>query len=81
MSSATIAKTRDGFSSIVGQLQRGEISEHLVMNRNKPVVKMVPIETEQGASKRIGAAKGKWGEFDYEVFNSLDDEVAEMFGA
>lgn len=80
MSSATIAKTRDGFSSIVGQLQRGEISEHLVMNRNKPVVRMIPIEAEDEASNRIGAAKGEWGEFDYEAFNALDDEVAELFG-
>ena len=80
MSSATIAKTRDRFSSIVGQLQRGEIVEHLVMNRNRVVAKIVPVDVGKDVSKRIGAAKGEWGELDYEAFQSLDDEIADMFG-
>ena len=80
MSSATIAKTRDSFSSIIGQLQCGEISEHLIMNRNRVVAKLVPVEAETDVSKRIGAARGEWGDFDYEAFQALDAEVADMFG-
>lgn len=81
MSSASIAKTRDGFSRIVRQLERGELSEHYVMNRNRPVAKIVPVEPAGDASKRIGLMKGKWDGFDYEAFQALDAEVAEMMGA
>lgn len=80
MSSATIAKTRDSFSSIIGQLQRGEISEHFVMNRNRIVAKLVPVDAQPDVSRRIGAAKGQWDSFDYEAFQSLDEEIADMFG-
>ena len=80
MSSATIAKTRDSFSSIIGQLQRGEITEHLVMNRDRVVAKLVPVEAEPDVSRRIGAAKGQWDDFDYDAFQALDEEVAGMFG-
>ena len=81
MSSATIAQTRDGFSRIVQQLERGELTEHYVMNRDRPVVKMVPAEQNRDVSKRIGAMRGKWDSFDYEAFQALDDEIADLMGA
>ena len=81
MSSATIAQTRDGFSRIVGQLERGELAEHVVMNRNRPVARIVPAEPAPDASRRIGLMKGKWDAFDYEGFQALDAEVAELMGA
>ncbi len=81
MSSATIAQTRDGFSRIVGQLERGELTEHLIMNRNRPVARIVPVEPTPNVSKRIGLMKGKWDAFDYEGFQALDAEVAELMGA
>ena len=80
MSSATIAKTRDSFSSIIGQLQRGEITEHLVMNRDRVVAKLVPVDSGSDVSRRIGAAKGQWGDFDYDTFQALDEEIADMLG-
>ena len=80
MSQSTIAQTRDGFSRIVHQLESGALSEHYVMNRNRPVVKMVPVEQEQNVSRRIGVMKGKWKGFDYEAFQALDADVADMMG-
>ena len=81
VSTATIAQTRDGFSKIVRQLERGELTEHYVMNRNRPVVKIVPVESAHDVSKRIGAMKGKWDDFDYESFQALDAEIADLMGA
>lgn len=81
MSSATIAQTRDGFSKIVRQLERGELTEHFVMNRNRPVAKIVPVEPERNVSTRIGVMKGKWDAFDYEEFQALDTEIADLMGA
>ena len=81
MSSATIAQTRDGFSKIIRQLERGESTEHYVTNRNRPVAKIVPVEPARDVSRRIGAMRGKWDGFDYEAFQALDAEVADLMGA
>lgn len=81
MSSATIAQTRDGFSRIIRQLEHGESTEHYVMNRNRPVAKIVPVEPARDVSGRIGAMRGKWDGFDYEAFQALDAEVADLMGA
>lgn len=81
MSTATIAQTRDGFSKIVRQLESGELTEHYVMNRNRAVAKIVPVEPVRDVSNRIGVMKGKWNGFDYESFQALDAEIADMMGA
>ena len=39
----------------------------------------VPVEPD--ALKRIGAMKGAWDDFDYESFQALDDEVADLMNA
>ena len=80
MSTATIAQTRDNFSKIVHQLERGEVSEHYVMNRNRPVAKIVPVELPCDVSKRIGTMKDKWSTFDYESFQALDADIAYLMG-
>ena len=77
MSNATIAQTRDGFSNIIHRLASGELTEHYVMNRNRPVAKIVPVEQKRDVSRRIGVMRGKWDGFDYEQFQALDFEVAE----
>ena len=81
MSSATIGQARDGFSKIIRQLESGELTEHYVMNRNRPVAVIVPVEPETDVSKRIGVMKGKWDGFDYEAFQALDTYVADQMGA
>lgn len=81
MSSATIAQTRDGFSKIINQIEHGEVAEHYIMNRNRPVARIVPAVPVRDVSARIGAMKGKWDGFDYESFQALDDEVAKLMGA
>lgn len=80
MSNATIAQTRDGFSKIIRQLELGELTEHYVMNRNRPVARIVPVTPTCDTSKRIGTMKGKWDNFDYESFQALDAEIADLMG-
>ena len=77
MSRATIAQTRNSFSSIVHQLTCGELTERYVMNGDRPVVKMVPIEQQRHVSARIGAMRGVWDGFDYEQFRALDSEITQ----
>ncbi len=80
VSSATIAQTRDGFSGIVQRLVSGETMEHLVLYRNRPVARIVPVESTRDVSKRIGVMKGKWDDFSYDEFQELDDEIADAMG-
>lgn len=80
MSSATIAQTRDGFSGIIQSLVSGEAMEHLVLYRNRPVARIVPVEISRDVSRRIGVMKDRWDDFDYDEFQALDDEVADAMG-
>lgn len=80
MSSATIAQTRDGFSGIIQRLVSGEVMEHFVLYRNRPVARIVPIESTRDVSKRIGVMEDSWREFNYDEFQALDDVVADAMG-
>lgn len=82
MSSATIAQTRNSFSSIVRSLELGELAEHYVTNRSRPVAKIVPVDNSNAdISCRVGVRRGIWDDFDYDAFQALDDDVAELMGA
>lgn len=77
----TIAKTRDNLSSIVSSIERGDIPEHLIRNRDRVVAKIVPIETATVDCRRIGVAKGDPAfQIDDDLFDELDADVAEIFG-
>lgn len=81
MSAMTIAKTRDNLSAIIGGLERGEITEHLIKNRARLVARIVPIDGETAPTRRIGvAAKDPAFRIDDELFDDLDTEIAHMFG-
>ena len=80
MSDMTIAKTRDNLSAIIAELERGEISEHRILNRTRAVAKIVPIDDEAPVPKRIGVAKGDPAfEIDDDLFDELDAEIADLF--
>ncbi len=71
------AKTH--LSRLVAAVEQGE---EVVISRNgKPVARLVPHVA--GTKKRpslIGIAKGKF-KFDYEAFQAMDEEIAELFYA
>lgn len=39
------------------------------------------VTPTRDTSKRIGAMKGKWEDFDHESFQALDAEIADLMGA
>ena len=81
MSSMTIAETRDNLLAIVSSIERGDIAEHMIRNRDQIVAKIVPIETVEADCKRIGIAKDDPAFLiDDAFFNELDDDIAGAFG-
>ena len=80
MSSSTIAKTKNNLSAILASLADGTESEHVIWNRDVPVAIIVPYGTAPRGPRRFGIAKDDGLDIDWETFDAMDDEIAEMFG-
>ena len=71
------AKTH--LSRLVAAVERGE--EGVISRNGKAVARLVPyVEEKKPHKSLIGIAKGKF-DFDYEAFQALDEEIAELFYA
>lgn len=72
------AKTR--LSELVGSVETGAETEIVIARNGKPAARLVPLaEPRVDVSKRLGLAEGKFGEFDYEAFQALDEEIWKGF--
>ena len=80
MSSASIAETKNNLSAILATLSNGTESEHLIKNRNVPVAVIIPYVSKPDAKRKFGYAKSESKPIDWEAFDAMDEEIAEMFG-
>lgn len=81
MSSSSIAETKSNFSAVLAALVNGVEREHVIKNRNTPVAVIVPYGRRPGVERQFGFA-GKDGKaVDWDAFDAMDAEIAEMFGA
>ncbi len=80
MSSSTIAETKNNLSAILATLSDGSEREHVIRNRDVPIAIIVPYAAESETPRRIGIAKGDGFDIDWDAFDAMDDEIAEMFG-
>ncbi len=80
MSTSTIAETKNNLSAILASLVDGSEVEHVIRNRDVPVAIIVPYGVRPGAPRRFGIAKDDGLDIDWETFDAMDDEIAEMFG-
>lgn len=81
MEEMTIGQARDGFSALIARLLDGSVSEFIIKNRSKPVVRIVPIAPVTQATKRpFGIASAHPFLTDDDGFDALDAEIAEDFG-
>ncbi|MBQ9068092.1 MAG: hypothetical protein IJ131_03385 [Eggerthellaceae bacterium] len=81
MSEATLYDTRNNLSSVIDDLLSGKSKEHVIKRRETPVARIVPIEPAVDASKRIGAFRDAPAMLDDDLFDAMDAQVAELFGA
>ena len=70
------AKTH--LSKLVEAIESGSEEEILIARNGRPVARLVPLSKPSSAAL-IGIAKGQF-EFDKDSFDSLDAEVADLFG-
>lgn len=80
MSSCTIAETKNGLSAILAALASGAEREHIIKNRDVPVAIIIPYGRRPESARRFGFAKDDGKRIDWEAFDAMDAEVAEMFG-
>ena len=80
MSESTVYETRNNLSAVIDDLLSGRVAEHIIKRRDKPVARMVPIADQSDVSKRIGLTRDNPVLLDDELFDALDDDVAELFG-
>ena len=80
MSSCTIAETKNSLSAILAALADGTEREHVIKNRDVPVAVILPYGSQAGAGRSFGFAKGDGKEIDWDAFDAMDDDIAEMFG-
>ena len=76
----SIGDARDRFSSLVADVASGAVPEYVIMNRKKPVVKIVPFETARKPARMFGIAKDSPFLIDEAAFDALDAEIADEFG-
>ena len=76
----TIGDARDKFSSLVADIATGAVPECIIMNRRKPVAKIVPFEAERKPKRVFGIAKDSPFLADEAAFDALDAEIADEFG-
>ena len=78
MCKVNVLEAKTNFSKLIALLESKEEDEVIICKNNNPVatLKLIP---KVDVSKRIGIAKGKITVPDLEEFNSMDEEIAQMF--
>lgn len=77
MKPVTIHAAKTNLSKLIDRACRGE--EVIIARRDKPVVKLVPMESPK-PKRKFGALKGKV-EIDERFFEPLPDDILRAFGA
>lgn len=80
MSSCTIAETKNSLSAILAALASGAEAEHVIKNRDTPVAVILPYREEHESARVFGFARDDGKAIDWDAFDAMDTEIAEMFG-
>ena len=80
MSSCTIAEKKNSLSAILAALASGAEREHIIKNRDVPVAVIIPYGRRPGAARSFGFARDDGKAVDWDAFDAMDADIAEMFG-
>ena len=73
-----IYEAKTNMSKLMHLLETGEEKEISVCNRGKPILRWVPFQGEEKATRPFGIYKGKYPQNTSDFFE-LDQEIAEEF--
>ncbi len=80
MLQANVLETKNGLSGFLRLLESGQEDCVIIARHNKPVAKIVPFRQDEKTS-RIGVARAEQLYSDDWDSDTLNDEVAALFGA
>ena len=78
MTTVNMHEAKTKLSKLVEAIESGAESEVILARNGKPVARLVPI-AQKPAKRRLGLARGEFGDFTLEEFNADDEEIARMF--
>lgn len=78
MTTVNMLEAKTNLSKLVQSVENGDEKEIVIARNGKPVARIVPI-AQKPAKRRLGLAKGEFGDFTLEEFNADDEEIARMF--
>ena len=73
-----IYEAKTNLSKYIEMVLSGKEEDIVIAKNGKPVARIVPFRASPVAD-RIGLAKGKLPELDYDAFQALDAEIATTF--
>lgn len=80
MREATIGYAKDHLSALIKSLEDGDETEIVILNRSTPVARLLPCPKVPPREKIFGMYADDPGVLDWEAFDAMDDEIADMFG-
>ena len=81
MAELTIGEARNSFSSLIADIVSGKASEHVIRKRDVVVAKIVPADKRESTKRPFGMFANDPLLIDDELFDLLDAEISEEFGA
>ena len=71
---------RDKLPELMGKVQFGDEAQVIITQHGVPVAKLVSYYNPPRGGVKLGVANGKFVAPTLEEFDSMNDEIAEMFG-
>lgn len=78
MTTVNMLDAKTNLSKLIQSVESGDEKEIIIARNGKPVARIVPI-AQKPAKRRLGLARGEFGDFTLEEFNADDEEIARMF--
>ncbi|MBQ4429954.1 MAG: hypothetical protein II877_00515 [Synergistaceae bacterium] len=71
---------KEKLPQFLGEVQFGDEAQVIIMQHGVPVAKLVSYYNPPRGGVKLGVANGKFIAPSLEEFDSMNDEIAEMFG-
>ncbi len=78
MRAVNMLEAKSTLSKLVEAVETGAEQEIIIARNGRPAARLVPLDT--GPRKvRLGLARDKYPDFDFEAFDAMDAEIERLF--
>lgn len=80
MTTVNMLEAKTSLSKLVEAVESGAESEIIIARNGKPAAKLVAVDQPKKGKRKLGMFKDAFPDFTLEEFNSMDAEIAKLFG-